>query len=105
MTNSTTTEEWLKKSNFSKLGESPIQASVRIEAAQKQASPFMSLEIKYYGQWYEGERNRVSDALSCDDNRSNEDLTNVIKSFLHLTGSSHYEILQLLKEIASRLTA
>jgi hypothetical protein len=33
MTNSTTAEGWLKKSNFSKLGESPIQASVRIEAA------------------------------------------------------------------------
>ncbi len=33
MTDSTTAEGWLKKSNFSELGKSPIQASVRIEAA------------------------------------------------------------------------
>jgi hypothetical protein len=32
MTDSTTVEGWLKKSNFSKLGESPIQASLRIKA-------------------------------------------------------------------------
>jgi hypothetical protein len=33
MTDSTTAKGWLKKSNFSELGKSPIQASVRIEAA------------------------------------------------------------------------
>jgi len=32
MTDSTTAEGWLRKSNFSELGESPIQASARIEA-------------------------------------------------------------------------
>jgi hypothetical protein len=32
MMDSTTAEGWLKKSNFSELGKSPIQASVRIEA-------------------------------------------------------------------------
>jgi hypothetical protein len=34
MTDSTTAEGWLKKSNFSKLGESKIQSSVRIKAAR-----------------------------------------------------------------------
>jgi hypothetical protein len=33
MTDSTTPEGWLKKLNFSKLGKSKIQSSVRIEAA------------------------------------------------------------------------
>ncbi len=33
MTDSTTAEGWLKKMNFSKLGESKIQSSVRIKAA------------------------------------------------------------------------
>jgi hypothetical protein len=35
LTNSTPTEGWLKKSNFSELGESPIQASARIKACRK----------------------------------------------------------------------
>jgi hypothetical protein len=59
MTDSTTAEGWLKKSNFSELGKSPIQASVRIEAAQKQASLFMSLGLKSYSQWFKGEANEV----------------------------------------------
>jgi len=83
MTDSTTAEGWLKKSNFSELGESPIQASARIEACPKQAALFMSLGIKCYSQWLTGERNQVLDALSCDDDRSDEELTSVIKSFAH----------------------
>jgi hypothetical protein len=69
LTNSTPTERWLKKSNFSELGESPIQASTRIEACRKQATLFMSLGIKCYSQLFAGERNQVSDALFHDDDR------------------------------------
>jgi hypothetical protein len=68
MTDSTTAEGWLKKSNLSELGESQTQSSVRIEEAQMQAMPFMSLGIKIYSQWFQGEMDKVSDALSCDDN-------------------------------------
>ena len=81
MTDSTTAEGWLKKSNFSKLGKSPIQASVRIKAAWKQATLFLSLGIKCYSQWFEVERNQVSDALSHDNDKSNKELANAIKSF------------------------
>jgi hypothetical protein len=105
MTNSTKAEGWLKKSNFSKLGESPIQASVRIEAAQKQATLFLSLGIKCYSQWFKGEINQVSDALSPDNDRSDEELTSVIKSFCPSQVPSHFKILQLPKEIISWLNA
>jgi hypothetical protein len=104
MTDSMTAEGWLKKSNFSKLGESPIQASVRIEAAQKQVTLFLSLGIKCYSQWFKGERKQVSDALSCDNDRSNEELTSVSKSFCPSQVPSHFKILQLPKEIISWLT-
>ena len=50
MTDSTTAEGWLRKSNFSELGESKLQALVRIEAARMQATLFMSLGIKNYSQ-------------------------------------------------------
>ena len=87
------TEGWLKKSNFSELGKSPIQASARIEACRMQAILFMSLSIKCYSQWFPGERNQVSDTLSCDNDRSNKELTSVIKSFCPLQVPSHFEIL------------
>ena len=50
MIDSLTAEGWLKKSNFSKLGENKIQSSVRIEAARMQAPIFMSLGIKNFSQ-------------------------------------------------------
>ena len=74
---STTAEGWLQKSNFSKLKDSKVQSLVRIEAAQKQANLFMLLGLKSYSQWFKGECNEVADTLSMDDNRSDEDLTNI----------------------------
>ncbi len=65
----------------------------------------MSLGIKCYSQWFAGERNQVSDALSHDDDRSNKELTNMIKSFCPSQVPSHFEILQLPKEIILWLTA
>ncbi len=47
----------------------------------------------------------MSDALSRDDDRSDEELTRVIKSFCPSQVPSHFEILQLPKEIMLWLTA
>jgi hypothetical protein len=84
MTDSTTAEGWLKKSNFRKLGGSKIQSLVRIEAAQMQATLFMSLGIKNCSQWFKGESNEVSDALSRDNDRDDKELINIfVLSALH----------------------
>jgi hypothetical protein len=50
MTDSTMAKGWLKKSNFSKLGESPEQASARIEATRMHASLFLKRGLKTYSQ-------------------------------------------------------
>jgi hypothetical protein len=105
MTNSTTAKGWLKKSNISKLGESPKQASARIEAARMHASFFLKNGIKTYSQWFKGEENNLAGALSCDNDRSDDKLTLIIKSFCPLQVPSCYKILQLPKEIISFLTA
>jgi hypothetical protein len=89
--------------NFSKLGEDPIQALVGIEAARKQAQLFMSLGIKSYSQWFEGERNQVSDDLSCNEDRSNEELTRVLKFFCPSQLPSHFKIQPLPREILLKL--
>ncbi len=105
MTDNTTAEGWLKKSNFSKLGENPIQASVRIEAARMQATLFLKRGLKSYSQWFKGERNEVLDALSCDKGRTDNKLTLTVKSCCPSQVSSHFEICPLPNKIISWLTA
>jgi len=46
MTNSTTSEGWLRKSNFIEDGEDPIQATIRIEVARLCATHYLSNEIR-----------------------------------------------------------
>jgi hypothetical protein len=81
MTDSTTAKGWLKKSNFSNLGESPEQVSARIKAARIHTSLFPKKEIKTYSQWFKGEENDVANALSCDNDRFDNKLTLIMKSF------------------------
>jgi hypothetical protein len=81
MTDSTTAKGWLKKSNFSKLGESKIQSLVSIKAAQMQATLFMSLGIKNYSQWFKGESNEVSNALSRNNDWEDKELINIFCAF------------------------
>jgi hypothetical protein len=54
MTDSTTAKGWLKESNFSELGENPIQALVRIKAARMQATLFLKRGLKSYSQMVQG---------------------------------------------------
>jgi hypothetical protein len=49
-----------------------------------QATLFMSLGVKNYSQWFKGESNKVSDALSRDDDRDGKELSNIFEtSALH----------------------
>jgi hypothetical protein len=68
MTNSTTSEGWLKKTNFCKLGDKPIQASVRLMAARMHTMNYMTTGIREYSQWFSEKDNVVANSLSCDDN-------------------------------------
>ncbi len=68
MTNSTTSEGWLRKTNFSKLGDDPLQASVRLEVARMHALNYMTTGIREYSQWFRGKDNVVADSLSRDNN-------------------------------------
>jgi hypothetical protein len=70
MTDSTTSEGWLKKTNFIEDGESPIQATIRLEVARLHESHYLSHEIREYSQWLRGADNQVADALSRDDDRT-----------------------------------
>ncbi len=102
----TTAKRWLKKSNFSELGEkNPNQASVRIKATRMQATLFLKRGLKSYSQWFKGERNKVSDALSCDNDRTDDKLTLTIKTCCPSQVPSHFKIPLLPNEIILWLTA
>jgi hypothetical protein len=105
MTDSSTSEGWQRKTNFKEDGEEPIQAEVRVDVAREDAKRRMEARVKNYSQWFPGKDNDVSDALSRDDDRSDEDLTNVLRLFVPSQVPSHFKIVPLPKEIVSWLTS
>ncbi len=104
MTDSTTLEGWLKKTNFIEDEESPIQATIRLEVARLHASHYLSHEIREYSQWFRGADNQVADALSRDDNRTDEELTKILRLHCPSQVSPHFEIVPLPSKIVSWLT-
>jgi hypothetical protein len=105
MTDSTTLEGWLRKTNFIQDGESAIQATIRIEVARLHATHYLENEIREYSQWFRGADNQVADALSRDDDRSDEELTKILRSHCTSQVPSHFEIVPLPNVITSWLTS
>ncbi len=80
MTDSTTAEGWMRKSNFVKPDNDPVQATARVNAARKYASIFMNADIKGYSQWFAGKSNNVADALTRDWHLGDNKLTFTLRS-------------------------
>ena len=79
MTNSTTAEGWMKKFNFVKPNNDPIQATACVDAARKYASIFMNADVIGYSQWFSGKSNNVAETLSRDWHRSDEELIFILR--------------------------
>ena len=103
MTDSSTSEGWLRKSNLKEDGESPIQATIRLEVSRSDAKRIMENKTKNYSQWFRGWMNDVSDALSRDDDRSDNELINIFLSFTPSQIPDHFKIVPLPREISSWL--
>ena len=73
--------------------------------ARDHSHRFMENSIKDYSQWFPGRDNDVSDALSCDDDRDDEELINVLKTFVPSQLPIHFRIVPLPNEIVSWLTS
>ncbi len=105
MTNSTTSEWWLRKMNFSELKEDKEQATVRLEVARLHATHYITFGIREYSQWYKGEENVVADSLSRADDRTDEELTNLFCTHCPSQIPDHFVIQPLPNKIVSWLTA
>ena len=78
MTDSTTAEGWMRKSNFDKVSEDSVQATVRTDAARHHARLFMDAEIKGYSQWFARKLNNVANTLSWDWHQDGKELTSIL---------------------------
>jgi hypothetical protein len=105
MTDSTTSAGWIRKTNFKEDGDgaNPIEAKTRLEIARHHASLFIDEGIKDYSQWFKGEKNQVADALSREFERTDEDLTNTLRSLYPSQVPSNFKIVPLPIEISSWL--
>jgi len=101
MTDSTTSEGWLRKSNFIEDGEDPIQATIRIKVARLHATHYLSNEIREYSQWFRGADNNVADTLSRDNDRTDDELTQILRSHCSSQLPQHFEIVPLPNKIVS----
>jgi hypothetical protein len=105
MTGSTPLVGWLRKSNFIEDGESPIQVTICLEVARLHASHYLKTGVREYSQWFRGVENKVADALSRDDNCSDDELTNIFRSHCPSQVPPHFKIVLLPNEIISWLTS
>ncbi len=104
MTNSTTSEGWLQKSNFIRDGKDPIQATIQLEVARLHGTHYLSDEIREYSQWLHGADNNIADALSRDNNRTDDKLTQILHSHCPSQLPQHFKIVPLPNKIVSWLT-
>jgi hypothetical protein len=105
MTDSTTAEGWVRKSNFVKPNDDPIQAMAHVHAARKYASIFMSADMKGYSQWFAGKSNNVLDALLRDWHRNKEELTFILCSHFPKQMPENFRVSPLPSKINSWLTS
>ena len=104
MTNSTTSEGWLRKSNFINDDENPIQATIQLNVARLHATHYLSTGIREYSQWFRGADNNVADALSWDNDRTDNKLTQLPRSHCPSQLPQHFKIVPLPNKIATWLT-
>ena len=95
----------MRHTNFREdiVGSDPDEAVVRMEVQRGHARRFLNREIKDYSQWFRGRDNVVADALSRDDDRTDEELTDILHTFCAQQTPKHFRILPLPKKISSWL--
>ena len=91
----------MHSTNFSELNCDPVEASVRREVARGHAGRIMDKGIRDYSQWFQGILNQVADSLSRDHDRSDIELTKILKIFVPSQLPKRFKIAPLPKEIIS----
>jgi hypothetical protein len=103
MMDSTTLEDWMRKTIF-KEDIDKLQATIRFRVAQSHASQFMSANIREYSQWFQGSNNQVANALSCNFDQMDKELTQVLFTHVPAQVPPSFKIVPLSNKISSYVT-
>jgi len=102
LTDSSTTEGWLRKSNFKyNNNESMEMTSVKLDISRGHAMRLMNNNCKDYSQWFPGDKNVIPDSLSRDSHLSDEQLTSLYLSKIPEQVPLNFKISPLPEEITS----
>jgi hypothetical protein len=99
MTDSSTAEGWMHKTNIRVSEEDQIQMDVRVKTAQKFAMDFTEHGIKSYSQWFPGKENIIADALSHDNNRTDNKLISILYRFAPYQMPNHFSFVPVPNDI------
>ena len=80
MTDSSTTDGWLHRSNFNDEEETNLQTGEKLVWARYHSTRMLDNKIKEYSQWLPGKENEVADSLSRDDHICDQLLTSLLFS-------------------------
>ena len=107
MTDSSTTNGWLRKSNFPDDSEDELDSHLtcKMELARAHSLRMLDNWVKEYSQWFAGKLNNVSDALSRDFHLSDDQLTHLLASSVPSQLPPSFSIAALPPAIVSFLCA
>ncbi len=108
MTDSSTSAGWLKIIHFREvIGKHMdlVQAKVCIKMAGHHATLFLNAGIKEYSQWLPEQENNLADALSCDFDRSDNALAQILCKTCPTQLPQHFQIAPLPHKVSSWLTS
>ena len=104
MTDSTTTQGWLKKSNFQENDkESKQMTHAKLRISREHALRMLNNNCKDYSQWFPGEDNDLADSLSRDFHLTDDQLYSLYFNSIPSQTPSNLKISPLPKEISSFL--
>jgi hypothetical protein len=89
-----------EKLNFSKADNDPTQAFTHNDMGRKYVPVFVDVDVKGFSQWFAGKRNNVADALSREWQRTNKNLTTILRSLFPNQMPGHFKILPIPSKIS-----
>ena len=105
MTDSSSTDGWLHRSNFNDEEETNLQTGEKLVWARNNSTRMLDNTIKEYLQWFLGKENEVTDYLSRDDHICDQVLTSLLFSQIPEQMPHNFKLFPLSPVIESRFLA
>ena len=107
MTDSTTTNDWLRKTNIddNSAAEDAELSACKLDLAWTHALRLLQNKVKEYSQWFPGKHNHVADSLSRDFHLSDTEQTNLLTTCVPTQLPPAFKIAPLPPAIKSYISA